>query len=184
MPARLKHVYSAITLSSNDLTSIAWLWATFSDPLMRANAYHLQSMDELAEVLREDQVVDTLSILSQSGDQQLSLTYETGYVLIEASDEDPRLLAPFTAAAELLAAKVGNGYAQCLIEASPAGTWRAPAWTAPKTAEPVAKAPPVAAAVRTAPQQPVDVARPAPRPTWRTRLAQWLHAHFHGPRPT
>ena len=69
MPTRLKHVYSAITLTSNDLTTIAWLWGTFSEPLLHANAYHLQSMDELLEVLREDQVVDTLTILSRSGDQ-------------------------------------------------------------------------------------------------------------------
>lgn len=128
MPAqRLKHVYSAITLASNDLATVAWLWGQVTEPVLRANAYHLQSIDELGEVVREDQVVDTLSIVATSGQQWLSFAYQPGYVLIEASEADPRLLRPFTAAAELLAAKPKNGFAQCLIELSPPGTWRAPA---------------------------------------------------------
>ena len=128
MPAqRIKHVYSAITLTSNDLATIAWLWSQVTEPVLRANAYHLQSIDELAEVVREDQVVDSMSIVATSDQRWLSFAYQPGYVLIEASEADPHLLAPFTAAAELLEAKLKNDFAQCLVELSPPGTWQAPA---------------------------------------------------------
>lgn len=127
MPAqRLKHVYSAITLTSNDLASIAWLWARVTEPVLRANAYHLQTIDELADVVREDQVIDSLSIVATSGQNWLSFAYQPGYVLIEASEPEAHLLTPFTAAAELLAAKPKNDFAQCLVELSPPGTWRPP----------------------------------------------------------
>ena len=127
MPAqRLKHIYSAITLTSNDLATIAWWWARLAEPDLRANAYHLQSIAELADVLREDQVIDRLSIVATGGARRLSFAYDPGYVLIEASDADAPLLVAFTAAADLLATKAKNGYAQCLVELSPPGTWRAP----------------------------------------------------------
>jgi hypothetical protein len=127
MPAqRLKHVYSAITIASNDLATVAWHWGRLTEPVLRANAYHLQRIEELAEVVREDQVVDTLSIVATSGQRWLSFAYQPGYVLIEASDADPALLDPFTAVADLLAAKPKNGFAQCLLELSPPGTWHAP----------------------------------------------------------
>ena len=86
MPAqRIKHVYSAITLTSNDLATIAWLWSQVTEPVLRANAYHLQSIDELAEVVREDQVVDSMSIVATSDQRWLSFAYQPGYVLIELS---------------------------------------------------------------------------------------------------
>jgi len=156
MPAqRLKHVYSAITITSNDLATIAWLWGQVTEPVLRANAYHLQTIDELAEVVREDHVVDSLSIVATSGQQWLSFAYQPGYILIEASEAEPRLIAPFTAAAELLAAKAKNGFAQCLVELAPPGTWRAPAVSA--------------IALR--------------REAWWTRLARRAAEMLHRPRP-
>nr|MBA3686736.1 hypothetical protein [Planctomycetota bacterium] len=138
---RLKHVYSAITLATNDLRTIAALAQHLGPTSIRANAYVLGDMDEVHQVLAEDVVVDRITIQSESSDGgTLTFTFQSGYVLVEISDPLPDLQSAFTAITELLAAKAPNGLAQCVIENSATGTWREPKLWArmPKQARPAA----------------------------------------------
>ncbi len=138
---RLKHVYSAITVTTNDLRSIAAHARTLGPTTIRANAYVLGDMDEIHQVLAEDVVVDHLSIFTEDRDGgSLTFTFQTGYVLLEISDPLPDLLTAFEAVGGLLVVKAANGLNQCVIEVSPAGTWREPKpWARmPKQARPQA----------------------------------------------
>jgi hypothetical protein len=181
MPAqRLKHVYSAITLTSNDLATVFWWWGLIAEPVLRANAYHLTSPDEVADVLREDTVIDALSVVATRDQQWASFAYQPGYVLIEISDEDPLLREAFSAVTDLLAAKAKNGFAQCLIELSPPGTWRAPTRRTPAVAAPSRLAAKTTARAGTSP-----AGDPGATATgWWSRAARRLAdlMHGHGPR--
>lgn len=123
---RLKHVYSGITVTSNDLASVVHHWRTLAAPEIHADRYRLDSIDELPEVLREEVAVSTVAIHAVHGERWLTFTWEPGYVLIEGSESDPRVVRPFTAVAEMLATKAKNGFGQCTLELSPAGSWRPP----------------------------------------------------------
>ncbi|MBA2480658.1 MAG: hypothetical protein H0V44_08350 [Planctomycetes bacterium] len=132
---KLKRVFSGITLTTNDLTTIA-ARATEVGPTvaMKANAYRITDIDELSQVLAEDIVLDRLTLMVFDLDgSALEFTWESSYVLIQADCTAPGVRPSFEAIVDLLESRPRNGFNYNVIEVSPPGTWTAPAALAAAT---------------------------------------------------
>ena len=131
---KLKRLFTGITLTSNDLKTIAARAEEIAPTVaMKANAYRLSDMDQLAEVIAEDVVIDRLTIMVfDASGSALEVTWEPSYVLVQADASSSEVRAPFAAIVSLLESRPRNGFNFNVIELSPTGSWSLPAAAATK----------------------------------------------------
>ncbi len=124
---QLKRVFSGITISTNDLKSVAHHAAGLGGQVaMKANSYRLEDIEQIRDVIAEDVVIDHLSISAHHEHAPLEFTYEPGYILVQAEEDHPALRTPFAAIVALLESKPRNGFNACALDLSAPGTWVAP----------------------------------------------------------
>jgi hypothetical protein len=124
---KLKRVFSGITLTTNDVRSIAVLAELAGEVEVRANGARLMDVGQVDQVIAEDVVLDRLVVSVITRDGALEFVYEQSYVLVRADDEAPALREPFAAIVALLEAKPHAGFGRCSMDVSPADTWKPPA---------------------------------------------------------
>ncbi len=140
---QLKRLFTGITLTTNDLKTIAARAEEIAPTVaMKANAYRLSDIDQLTDVVAEDVVIDHLTVMVfDAGGAALEVTWEPSFVLVQADDGSPAVRAPFSAIVALLESRPRNGFNYNVIEISPAGTWTAPSPAATSTTASAAPAP-------------------------------------------
>jgi hypothetical protein len=131
MPAgldKLKRVFSGITLTTNDLTTIATRAAEIGQTVaMKANAVRLSDIDELPQVMAEDVVLDRLTMMVfDANGAALEFTWEPSYVLVQVDGTSPGARPAFDAIVALLASRPRNGFNYNVVEISPPGSWTPP----------------------------------------------------------
>lgn len=127
-PSILKRGFTGISLTTNDLRTIAH-WAAKAGTLeVRANGARLMSIDQVDQVIAEDVVLERfeLSVLDRA-DDRLELVYDQASLLVRLDPGNPRLQAAFDALCDYLGSRPANHLGRCVVEVSAPGTWVAPA---------------------------------------------------------
>jgi hypothetical protein len=141
----LRRGFSGITVTTNDLRTIAHWGGEVGTLDIHANGARLMGIDQVDQVIVEDVVLERFEmvVLDTTTDERLVLSYDQSSVVVQCDEPGQRLRPAFDVICELLSSHAKNGVGRCLIDVSPPASWQAPA-TPPRLRAAIANSTPAA----------------------------------------
>lgn len=125
-PDVLRHAFDGVTLTTNEVRTIALHLEGVGALDIRANGARLLDVAQVDAVIAEDVVLDRLVLSAADGDDRVEFVFEHSGIVVRCDDDRPPLRQAYEAVCALLRAKARNGFASCSIDVSPSGSWSPP----------------------------------------------------------